>query len=203
MFSRVLSAAKWRLDAHVVRCRKRLVFESDIVSPITSKSNFVSFYTGSESDLRRLADMRATGYDIESVRFCTERLRAGDELTIGIVNDQYAFSNWMMFGKFDLSMNNLVSLHPDDAFTYKGFTVPSFRGRGILAEYFAFLRRRLAQRGFRRILCWADAHNSASIRALQRASFLQIAHFYEFRLFHSKPRFLLSKDFKTLVTKPS
>ena len=203
MFSRLLLAAKWRVDAHVVRCRKKLVFEGKVISPSTPVSDFVSFYTGTVNDLRRLAQTRAAGYDAESVRFCTERLDAGDELTIGIVDGQYAFSAWMMFGTLDLAVNDLITVRPDDAYAYKGFTVPSFRGRRIFAEFYAFQRPRLAQRGFRRILGTIDSRNSASIRAHQRASFAPIAHFYEFRLFHSKSRFFLGKDFKTHVMKRS
>jgi hypothetical protein len=203
MFSKLLLAAKWRVDAHVVRCRKKLVFEGKIASHAAPQPHFVSFYTGSEDDLRKFAAMRAVGYDAESVRFCTERLRAGDELTIGIVDGQYAFSAWLMFGMLDLAVNDLITTRPDEVWGYKAFTVARFRGRGILAAFYEFQKPRLAQRGFRRILGAIDSHNSASIRAHQRASHVQIAHFYEFRLFHTKSRFVLCKDFKALVMKRS
>jgi GNAT superfamily N-acetyltransferase len=62
------------------------------------------------------------------------------------------------------------------AWIYKSFVLPSHRGQGIAATLYRFAQRPAADRGCLRLAICMESRNRASVRAAQRAGFLDAGY---------------------------
>jgi L-amino acid N-acyltransferase YncA len=128
------------------------------------------------------------GYSAEAREFGRERLRAGDRFVLCEAEGRVVFYAWVMFGQLDLSCRNYVPLTRDRAYTYKLYTVPSFRGRRICPAYYTFLKGQLREMGFRTVMAWVETGNKASIHAHQRSGLRAVGTIWHWRLL-GRPHF--------------
>ena len=151
--------------------RKKLLLCADVEGETISGARIpVEFRLGDAKDLASL-DPVEYGYDEDALAFGRERLAAGDRLILGVANDHVVFCGWVMFHQLDLGIRNYAFLPDDAAYTYKLFTVPSFRGNGICRAYYVYLKTWLAGLGYRRVVCWVGNRNLASLRTHYKSGF--------------------------------
>jgi len=149
--------------------RRKVLFESGLDDLQPNQATVpVEWRFGREADLTALTAPEF-GYSTEAREFGRERLRAGDRFVVCEADQRVVFYAWVMFGQLDLSCRNYLQLAPDRAYTYKLYTVPSFRGRCICPAYYSFLKGWLKEMGFRSVMAWVEAGNKASIHAHERS----------------------------------
>jgi GNAT superfamily N-acetyltransferase len=79
--------------------------------------------------------------------------------------ERAALYGWIAPGRMEVSSRRLVPLPAGTAFSYKVFTRPSLRGKGLMPAYYSFLARELKGRGMSRLLACVESRNTASLRA--------------------------------------
>ncbi len=172
-----------RWVARLASIRRKLIFESATGGsgePVATPP--VLFRNGDASDLSALT-AREYGYDTAARAFGFERLRAGDRLVLGESAGRVVFYAWVMFGQMDLGRGQYAPIPPGCAYTYKLYTVPAARGRGICPAYYAYLKRELRALGYSRVIAWVEAGNRSSIRAHVRSGFHRAGCIWHIRLF--------------------
>jgi hypothetical protein len=175
-----------RFGARIASVRRKLLFEC-ATNDERDVSAAVAFRYGGAGDLDRLAAPEYQ-YDSSARGFGLERLAAGDRLVLGEVDGRVVFYAWVMYGQMDMGLRDYKALRPDQAYTYKLFTVGDCRGRRICPAYYEWLKRELGAAGFSKVLAWVEAGNRASIRAHERAGFRQAGTIWHARfLFRSYP----------------
>lgn len=175
-----------RLGARMASVRRKLLFEcptSDarlVPAPVT-------FRYGDAVDLHSLAAPEYQ-YDEAARAFGGERRAAGDRFVVGESGGRIVFYAWVMYGQMDMGLRDYALLRPDQAYTYKLYTVADCRGQRICPAYYEWLRRELRGAGYRSVFAWVEAGNRASIRAHERAGFHQAGTIWHARfLFRSYP----------------
>ena len=106
------------------------------------------------------------------------RFRRGSILIGGRVDGALAFYAWTMLGEMEIGPQ-VFPVPPAIAYSYKVFTAPAYRRRGIACAYYSFLRReRPAQK---RVLASIDPTNRASLEAHRRCGFAPFGGTWELR----------------------
>jgi hypothetical protein len=175
-----------RLGARMASVRRKLLFEcpTDDARPVSSPA---TFRYGDTVDLHALAAPEYE-YDEAARAFGGERRAAGDRLIIGESAGRIVFYAWIMYGRMDMGLRDYKPLRPDQAYTYKLYTVADARGQRICPAYYEWLKCELRLAGFRSVFAWIEAGNRASIRAHERAGFRKAGTIWHARfLFRSYP----------------
>ena len=169
--------------AQLAFVRRKFLFEADLDRIESTRPAInVRYRMGGEADLRRF-NYEVHGYDRAAREFGLERLAAGDRLIVGDAPSGVAFYAWLMFGQMDLGLRAYRRIPVHSAYTYKLFTVASYRGLRICPAYYAWLKDALASSGtalgglpyeVRRVISWVEAGNGASIRVHERSGFHRI-----------------------------
>lgn len=172
-----------RVVARVASLRRKLLFEcaTSDARPVEAAAP-LTFRYGDAIDLHALAAPEYQ-YSEEARRFGGERRAAGDRLVVGESGGRIVFYGWVMYGQMDMGFRDYAPLRPDQAYTYKLFTLPDCRGRRICPAYYEWLKRELRAAGYRGVLAWVEAGNRASIRAHKRAGFSQAGTIWHARFF--------------------
>jgi L-amino acid N-acyltransferase YncA len=185
-----------RAGATLCSFRRKVLFEGGLDDPSPSTAAIpVTWRFGGEADLAAMTAPEF-GYSAEAREFGMERLRAGDRFVLCESGGRVVFYAWVMFGQLDLSCRNYVALERDRAYTYKLYTVPSFRGRRICLAYYSFLKRELRAMGFRSVMAWVAAGNRASLRAHERAGLRPVGTIWHWRL-AGRPYFITPEGIRT------
>lgn len=137
------------------------------------------FAAADEIDQLSLAE---NGYDTAGRLRARRRMDVGDKLVLGTHEGRVVFSSWLMFGRLDLNTDRLLPMSSDRVFSNKGFTSPSFRGRGIFRAYHCFVADWIAGQGYRELVCSVRADNAASLNAHRRMGCKALGSYYEIRL---------------------
>jgi L-amino acid N-acyltransferase YncA len=170
-----------RIGARLASVRRKLLLEAPTSSSGPVRSD-ATFRYGDAVDLYTLAAPEYQ-YDEAARRFGHERLEAGDRLVVGELAGRIVYYAWVMYGQMDMGMREYAPLRPDQAYTYKLFTVADCRGRGICPAYYEWLKRELRDAGYGSVLAWVEAGNRASLRVHDRAGFRQAGTIWHARLF--------------------
>lgn len=182
------------LGARTCSLHRRIILEASVKESQPAVADSVRFRFGGLPDL----DMLATpefGYDTGARSFAYERLLAGDRLVVGESPSGIVFYGWIMFGQMDLGYRKYQPIAPDYAYSYKLYTVPQNRGRGICRAYYSWLRGEAGKLGLRRLMAWVEARNRPSLEAHRRSGFQPVGTFWQMRFlfryyYHVSPRIL-------------
>lgn len=177
-----------RLGARVASVRRKVLFECATADArVETAAVPVTFRYGNAWELRRLSAPEYS-YDDAARAFGMERLAAGDRLVVGESGGRIVFYAWIMFGQMDMGLRDYARLAPDQAYTYKLFTLGECRGQRICPAYYVWLKKELREQGYRSVRAWVEAGNRASIRAHERAGFRKAGTIWHARfLFRSYP----------------
>ncbi len=124
----------------------------------------IDFRFGSRNDVRTF-DLAHHEYGAAEREFGLERMDQEDSLVVGESNGEVVFYAWLMYGQIDLDQRVYIPCFQEIAYSYKVFTVESARGRHICAAYYSFIKKRLLEAGYSRLVCRIAPANTASIRA--------------------------------------
>lgn len=112
-------------------------------------------------------------YDLENLS--REKLQEqfdGQELLVcGWYGEKLTYYGWAQFRKRRLARHTSVPIGSGNAFIYRCFTHPEFRGRGIYPAALHFLCAHLAASGFKRAFIDHHVRNTASGKGILRAGF--------------------------------
>ncbi len=106
------------------------------------------------------------------------RFRCGHVAFGGRVDGAMAFYAWVMLGEMEVG-SLIFPIPPSFAYSYKVFTAPAFRHRGIASAYYAMLKRELP--GQRRVLANVAAHNHASYEMHRACGFTKFGSTWQLR----------------------
>ena len=85
---------------------------------------------------------------------------------------------------------NYPDLNPDEALLEGVFTVPGYRGRGLMSAAIARIANLLRRQGLRRLVTFVYTDNTASLRGMQKAGFVpRMLRTTRWRLFHRQVTF--------------
>ena len=117
----------------------------------------------------------------EALARSVENRRYPGEIHTGLSDaGEILFSAWLLQGQMDLNNGNFVPVSARAAFSYRVVTSVCARGARICPAYYAYLRKQLAARGMRTLLCLIATSNVTSIRAHEKAGFKPVGTFWLF-----------------------
>ena len=123
-----------------------------------------------------------------------DELQRGCECVLGEVDGKIVFSGWLDFQRiYEASVMN-YPLHSHQAYIYRIFTVPAFRGRGIATAAYGFMLNRLSQKEVSQCFLSVSFENAASIRTIEKNGF-QKCGAIKFIRFGKRVR-IISENFK-------
>jgi GNAT superfamily N-acetyltransferase len=187
--SRLRGALKSLLGPAKRKCQSEIFWVNRLIlfatvsgqNPGSHAETEVTFRFAAAHEIDQLS-LAENGYDTAGRLRARCRLAAGDKLVLGIHEGRAVFSSWLMFGQLDLNTDRLLPMSPDRVFSNKGFTSPSFRGRGIFRAYHCFAADWIAAQGYRELVCSVRADNAASLNAHRRMGCTALGSYYEIRL---------------------
>ena len=134
----VLGPLKRKCEMEFFWVRRRIVLAMDLqpgIRRLSPKAD-VHFRWGSPDDLESL-DLDNHAYAEPARASGRQRFAAGDRFTLGILDGKVVFYAWLMYGQMDLDFERLTPATPDEAYSYKVFTSPKYRGLGICPAYYS------------------------------------------------------------------
>lgn len=98
-------------------------------------------------------------------------LRAGCECIIGIMQQQIVYFAWINYHQiFERSVMN-YNLSQNQAYIYRVFTLPAFRGHGIARDGYRFLFDYLKKQGKTQCIVAVNLENRPSIHSIVKSGF--------------------------------
>jgi GNAT superfamily N-acetyltransferase len=144
-----------------------------------SHGSSACFRYGDASDVEAVGAL--SGESEDELGYVRARLDAGDRVVLGHVDGRLAFYAWLMFGHIEVGAR-IAPVSSDVAHSYKVFTAPDFRGRGVAASYYDHVRPLLASEGYSSILATVRRDNEASLRAHHKAGFTRVGRLWDAKL---------------------
>lgn len=145
-----------------------LVFERDLRKKITHypiKAD-IRISLLSPSELHLLNDR--LGYDETDLINAPSWLAQGDKCFVGYVRNKISTYVWVSLKERRLAGNYRLPLGKNKAFFFKGFTIPSMRGLGLIPAVLNAAYTWLQENGYSVVYSDTNAKNIRSIRTQQR-----------------------------------
>jgi RimJ/RimL family protein N-acetyltransferase len=165
------------------RLTPKVIYEADLSSlPDLLPQLNAKYRFGQYPDIERL-DASLYDYDREAKCYAQSRLEQEDRVVIGECENTVVFYGWVTLGRMELGLDRFADISKTAVFVYKLYTHPAFRGRGILAGFYAYIKPMFIRMGFERTYCTIHPRNSASIAAHEKCGFRPVGTMYEIQLF--------------------
>lgn len=146
--------------------------ESMIACPVE-----VEFRIASLSEIERLF-----AGSPEITKKVREELERGCECVVGEIDGKIIFSGWLDFQRiYETGVMN-YPLNANQAYIYRIFTTPAYRGRGIATSAYGFMFNRLFQKNVSQCFLSVSFENAASIKTIEKNAFERCGaiHFIRF-----------------------
>jgi ribosomal protein S18 acetylase RimI-like enzyme len=116
--------------------------------------------------------------DAGPVSALRRQLRAGHQLWIVTTGERVAFACWLQRDTAPVfaARGGTLRLPPGVCCLEDSATAPDFRGRGIAPAAWSSLATAAERDGYTTVITKVEVDNQASIRALEKAGFSEIAH---------------------------
>jgi RimJ/RimL family protein N-acetyltransferase len=170
-----------RAAARVIDLRQQVLLECDMTArPAVASLPDVRFAWASLRDLEAHSVFELTATPVARAA-SVARLTRGDRCLVGTWRGTPATYMWTTTSARELPALDWP-LRPGTVFVYKTFTIEDFRGKGLNAAAVAFALDAYWSEGKRTAFVDVDVTNHASLRALRRAGFRDVAYFRTLKL---------------------
>jgi GNAT superfamily N-acetyltransferase len=124
------------------------------------------------------------GFHTNSRGDVTRYLSEGQRCFVAKHDGQVVSCFWVMRNEFfDYRIKRSIQLSDDEEYFLGGFTLPEFRGKGIIHYLFdETMRYRTIDNPNMRALAFIDVRNTAMLRTIAKAGFMRVGHIGYFGL---------------------
>jgi len=178
-----LHGTKWmlgRILQKIVGWECLIFFRRDLNrQPVVTSSKIdVHFYLAAPIELKQFAYAEKI-----SNQEHLQDLESGAECVIGKYQNKIVYSAWINFHRiYEAGLFNW-SLTPPQAYLYRVFTGPEYRGFNIATAGYQFIFQHLQRRHIHQCFVATNFENYASIRSIEKSGFSRFGkiHFIKFR----------------------
>jgi len=136
----------------------------------------VRFSFGNEGDVKRMADDPHLDVRIWEDNYL-EKLRAGDRLLIGKIDEEVVFYIWVVTQRKEL-MDKVLILNPDEFAIERVFTRKEYRGYGLFMYGLNYLLPLLMAERKTSCLTEITTHNMPMVSTILKCGFLKTDSYY-------------------------
>lgn len=183
-----------------IQFKKIYVLELDeSVNYTLDEDHSVVFKFSTYDDIKKLTGSEHD-YEKDDLAFSKQRIKEGDKVVIGYIDNCPIFYGWQMFGEFELSYLKYQQLNSEIIYSYKVFVVLSQRKKSILRKYYNFISPYYVKKGIKSIIVVIDNKNTGSIIAHQKCDFTAAGNIITIKIGSFTYNCTSSKPFGQLIT---